>query len=57
MEDLICHGKEVDDNHLRIICKKFELEGVLRVWFTRFTEKEVNFLLRFSSLVGKGEVV
>lgn len=44
-------------SHLRIICKTFELEGVLRVWVTPFTENEVNFLLGFSSLVAEGEVV
>lgn len=45
------------ESHLRIISKKFELEGALGVWFTHFAEKEVNSLLRFNSLVGKGEVV
>lgn len=44
-------------SHLRIICKKFELEGVLRVWLTHFTENEANFPLGFSSLVARGEVV
>lgn len=55
----MCHGKEVRGtaSHLRTIGKKFELEGVLESVVHSFAEKEVNSLLRFSSLVGKGEVV
>lgn len=59
LEHPTCHGKDVRvmASRVRITSKKFELEGPLGVWFTHFAEKEVNSLFRFSSLVGKAEVV
>lgn len=57
VEDLICHGKKSDDKSFKNYQQEVWAGSSVRVWFTRFSDKEVNSLLRFRGLVGNGEAV